>query len=65
MSDIQRSERSIKVLQVAYDRSSPGSPTKRFATWGLGAVIIAAMTVWIGFIAWGLFAIFPRLLTYF
>jgi len=66
MSDIQRSEKSVKALQVAYDRSLPsgGRTPRKFAIWGLGVLIIAAMAAWIGLISWGLFVIFQRLLNY-
>jgi hypothetical protein len=67
MSDFQRSEESVKALQVAYDRSSPGTTRlpRKIAIWGLGALIITAMTVWIGVISWGFFTLFERLMNYF
>jgi hypothetical protein len=67
MSDFQRSEKSVKALQVAYDRSSASTARtpRKFAIWGLGALIIAAMTVWIGVISWGLFTLFEWLMNYF
>jgi hypothetical protein len=67
MSDIQRSEKSVKALRVASDRSLPssGRELRKFAIWGLGVLITAAMTVWIGLICWGLLSIFQRLLHFF